>query len=63
MIRNRLPSGEVRCTLKDAVPPPSAKARELGANAVIIDNSLTMKTSLTSTGISVQARAVRIAGQ
>jgi hypothetical protein len=47
------------CTLKDANDPLSAKARELGANGIIIDNSQIMKTSVFSTGIAVDARAIR----
>jgi hypothetical protein len=47
------------CTLKDAVEPLSAKAREVGANGVIIDNSQVVKTSVFSNGIAVDARAIR----
>lgn len=47
------------CTLKDAFEPLSAKAREIGANGVIIDNSQAVKTSVFSTGIAVDARAIR----
>jgi uncharacterized caspase-like protein len=47
------------CTLKNATDPLSAKARELGANGIIIDNSQIMKTSVFSTGIAVDARAIR----
>jgi uncharacterized caspase-like protein len=48
------------CTVKDAIEPLSAKARELGANGIVIDSSQEVKTSLTSTGIVVQARAIRL---
>jgi len=47
------------CALTDAYEPLSAKARELGANGIIIDNSQLMKTSVFSTGIAVDARAIR----
>jgi len=57
------PCGFKRCTLKDAVEPLSAKAREVGANAIIIDGTQTVKTSLVSTGIAVDARAIRIDSQ
>jgi len=48
------------CTLKDAEPPLSVKAREVGANAVIVDKYQIVKTSLLSAGVAVEARAVRI---
>jgi uncharacterized caspase-like protein len=54
------PCGFHRCTLKDAIEPLSTKAREAGANAIIIDGVQTVRTSLSSTGIAVDARAVRI---
>ncbi|HVN41827.1 MAG TPA: caspase family protein [Steroidobacteraceae bacterium] len=57
------PCGFKRCTLKDAIGPLSSKAREVGANGIIIDGSQTVKTSLTSTGIAVDARAIRIDAQ
>jgi len=47
------------CTLKDAIEPLSAKAREIGANGIIIDNSQAVKTSVFSIGIAVDARAIR----
>jgi uncharacterized caspase-like protein len=50
-----------RCNIKDAIEPLSAKAREVGANAIIIDDSQRVATSLVSTGITVQARAIRLA--
>jgi uncharacterized caspase-like protein len=50
-----------RCNIKDAIEPLSAKAREVGANAIIIDDSQRHATSLMSTGITVQARAIRLA--
>jgi hypothetical protein len=46
------------CTIKNAYDPLIAKARELGANGIIIDNSQVMKTSVFSTGIAVDARAI-----
>jgi hypothetical protein len=50
-----------RCNIKDAIEPLSEKAREVGANAIIIDDSQRVATSLMSTGITVQARAIRLA--
>jgi uncharacterized caspase-like protein len=50
-----------RCNVKDAIEPLSEKAREVGANAIIIDDSQRVATSLMSTGITVQARAIRLA--
>ena len=60
MLSHADPCGFHRCSLKDAIEPLSAKAREVGANAIIIDGVQTVKTSLTSTGVAVDARAVRI---
>ena len=60
MLSHADPCGFHRCTLKDAIAPLSAKAREVGGNAIIIDAVQTVKTSLTSTGVAVDARAIRI---
>lgn len=60
MLSHADPCGFHRCSLKDAIEPLSAKARQVGANAIIIDGVQTVKTSLTSTGVGVDARAVRI---
>jgi uncharacterized caspase-like protein len=48
------------CTLSDAIGPLSAKAREVGADAIIIDRIQSVKTSLLTTGITVSGRAVRL---
>ena len=50
------------CTVENAIEPLSAKAREVGANGIIIDSSETVRTSLTSTGVVVHARAIRLPG-
>jgi uncharacterized caspase-like protein len=50
-----------RCTVENAIEPLSAKAREVGANGIIIDSSQTVRTSLVSTGVVVHARAIRLA--
>ena len=47
--------------LNDAIPGLKAKARALGANGIVIDQSQTTKSGWISTGISVRARAVRVA--
>lgn len=47
-------------TLTDAIEPLKTKAREVGANAVIIDKSEPVKSGLISTGIYVEARAIRL---
>ena len=60
MLSHADPCGFHHCTLKDAIEPLSAKAREVGANAIIVDGVQTVKTSLTSVGVAVDARAVRI---
>jgi hypothetical protein len=46
--------------LEDAMEPLKSKARELGANGVIIDKTDTIRSGLISTGISVEARAIRL---
>jgi hypothetical protein len=48
--------------LGDAIEPLKAKAREVGANGIIIDKSQLVKSGIISTGIYVEARAIRIAG-
>ena len=60
MLSHADPCGFHRCTLKDAIEPLSSKAREVGANGIVIDGVQTVKTSLSSTGIAVDARAIRI---
>jgi len=50
-----------RCDVKDAIAPLSVKAREVGANAIIIDRQETVKTSPLTTGVEVEARAIRLA--
>ncbi|GAG16876.1 unnamed protein product, partial [marine sediment metagenome] len=45
-------------TLDDAVPKLKEKARSVGANAIIIDESRPIKSGLISTGIAVTARAI-----
>jgi hypothetical protein len=47
-------------TLADALPELQAKAREVGANAIIIDKSEPVKSGIISTGIYVEARAIRL---
>jgi hypothetical protein len=46
--------------LGDAIEPLKAKAREVGANAIIIDKSQPVKSGIISTGIYVEARAIRM---
>ncbi len=47
-------------TLQDAIPKLKEKARSLGANALIIDESRPVKSGIISTGIWVSARAIRV---
>ena len=47
-------------TLGDAIEDLKEKAREVGANAIIIDKSQPIKSGIISTGISVEARAIRL---
>lgn len=47
-------------SLGDAIPPLKDKAREIGANGIIIDKSQPVKSGIISTGIYVEARAIRV---
>jgi hypothetical protein len=47
-------------SLKDIFEPLKAKAREIGANGVIIDSSETVISGIVSRGIAVKARAIRL---
>jgi hypothetical protein len=47
-------------TLGDAIESLKEKAREVGANAIIIDKSQPVKSGIISTGIYVEARAIRL---
>jgi hypothetical protein len=49
-------------SLGDAIEPLKAKARELGANGVIVDHYEPVKSGIISTGIAVQARAILLSG-
>jgi hypothetical protein len=48
--------------LGDAIEPLKQKAREVGGNAIIIDKSQPVKSGIISTGIYVEARAIRLTG-
>jgi hypothetical protein len=47
-------------TPKAAIKPLKAKARLVGGNAIIIDTSRPVKSGIVSTGIHVEARAIRL---
>jgi hypothetical protein len=47
--------------LSNSYEPLKTKAREVGANGVIIDNSSQVISGIISRGISVDARAIRLA--
>jgi hypothetical protein len=47
-------------SLKDTFEPLKARAREIGANGVIIDKSDTIVSGIFSRGITVEARAIRL---
>ena len=47
-------------TLSDAIEPLKNKARQLNANAIIIDRSDPIKSGIISTGIYVEARAIYV---
>jgi hypothetical protein len=50
-------------TLGDAIEPLKTKAREIGANGIIIDKSQPIKSGFISTGIWAEARAIRLKGR
>ncbi len=47
-------------TIQDLFPTLEAKARAIGANAVIVDGYQPVKSGIFSTGYSVYGRAVRV---
>lgn len=47
-------------TLESAIEPLKTQARALGANAIVIDKSQPVKSGIISTGIYVEARAIRL---
>jgi hypothetical protein len=47
-------------SLGDAIEPLKEKAREVGANGIIIDKSQPIKSGIISTGIYAEARAIRL---
>ncbi len=49
-------------SLGDVIEPLREKARELGANGVIVDHYEPVKSGIISTGIAVQARAILLSG-
>lgn len=48
-------------SLEDEIPALESRAREIGANGIIIDSTRRIKSGLISTGIDIQARAIRLA--
>jgi hypothetical protein len=46
-------------TVGDAIEPLKEKAREIGANGIIIDKSQPIKSGIVSTDIYAEARAIR----
>jgi hypothetical protein len=55
------PGKYANLSLSDSFEPLKARAREVGANGVIIDHSEQVICGIISRGISVEARAVRLA--
>jgi hypothetical protein len=47
-------------TLADAIPALKKKARQIGAEGIIIDSSSQVRSGIISRGIYVEARAIRI---
>ncbi len=54
------PGKYANLTLTNAFEPLKAKAREVGANGVIIDHSETIVSGIISRGIAVDGRAIRL---
>lgn len=61
MISHNNPGKYRVLTLESAIEPLKKQARQLGANAIIIDKSYPVKSGIISTGIYVEARAILIA--
>lgn len=47
----------------NAIEPLKARARAVGGNAIIIDKSEPVKSGIVTTGIAVEARALRLTGK
>jgi hypothetical protein len=47
-------------TLGNAIEPLKEKAREIGANGIIIGNTRPVKSGIISTGIYAEAQAIRL---
>lgn len=60
MISHNNPGKYRVLTLESAIEPLKRQARQLGANAIIIDKSYPVKSGIVSTGIYVEARAILI---
>jgi hypothetical protein len=49
--------------ISNAVEPLKAKARAIGGNGIIIDKTEPVKAGIVTTGVAVQARAIRLTGK
>jgi hypothetical protein len=49
--------------VSNAVEPLKAKARAIGGNGIIIDKTESVKSGIVTTGVAVQARAIRLTGK
>jgi hypothetical protein len=49
--------------VSNAVEPLKAKARAIGGNGIIIDKTEPVKSGIVTTGIAVEARAIRLTGK
>jgi hypothetical protein len=49
--------------VSNAVEPLKAKARAIGGNGIIIDKTAPVKSGIVTTGIAVEARAIRLTGK
>jgi hypothetical protein len=47
-------------SLGNAIEPLKTKAREIGANGIIIENSRLIRSRLISTGIYAEAQSIRL---
>jgi hypothetical protein len=49
--------------VSNAVEPLKAKARAIGGNGIIVDDTEPVKSGIVTIGIAVKARAIRLTGK
>jgi hypothetical protein len=59
LLNYKNPGKYQRLTLQNAIQPLKEQASSLGANGIIIDKHYIIRSGMISTGIGVEARAIR----